>query len=185
MPLELYALQKAEDGTESYVKVDALPEEVVKEHPEYKRVATLKEQAVAESKERLRRAQEAENLLKEKPQTDDKPQAPTQVQTPTPQINEEELTARLYAKIKAEMATESEAKKTADLETENLIRQHRLQDVDNIRDILAQAGTAKAVLADSIGRGLKKFAPIDGGEVSVDSPDFMKGVYNRLGLPNK
>ena len=180
MPVELalYAEQKAEDGTVTYVKVDSLPEEVIKEHPEYKRVAKLKEDAVTESKDRLRRAQEAENLLKEKPATQEAPAT-------TPTINEEELTARLYAKIKAEFASESDAKKTADLETENLIRQHRLQDVDNIREILAQAGNAKASLADSIGRGLKKFAPIDGGETSVDSPDFMAGVYGRLGLPTK
>jgi hypothetical protein len=179
--MELFSKVVADDGTESFVQVEQLPEEIVKAHSEFQRVDTLYKKAVDESKKFKQRAQEAEAKLQ--PSEEKEPQEKDLPQAKVEPINEEELSKRLYEKIKAEFATENQAKQTANLEVENLIKQHRLQGVEGIREILAGAGSGKTTLAENLGRSLKAFTPIDGGEVDVDSPDFMKGVYERLNLP--
>lgn len=183
MPVELFIEQKADDGTVTYVKADELPEDIVKSHAEYQRVDKLYKDAVAESKQRLTRAQQAEAKLKEtNPEAEEKPVTPT-VKDEKPQLDEDALYKKFAEKFRQEQASEALAAKQADLEVENLIKQHRLQGVDNIRETLTLAGANKSALAETLGRSLKSFAPIDGGEVDVDSPDFMKGVYERLNLP--
>lgn len=188
MPAELYTAQTGEDGTVTYVKVDTLPEEIIKEQPEYKRVATLKEQAVAESKERLRRAQEAEAKLQQNPKEEKQPETP---QTPAPKveaIDKDALYKEFAERLSNERKAEAEAAKAVNQEIDELIAKHGLKRVDNIRETLTLAGANRAILAENIGRSMKSFAPVDGGETAVEMVEdggFMKGVYARLNLPEK
>lgn len=186
MPAELYTAQKGEDGTVTYVKVDALPEDIVKEHPEYQRVATLKERAVEESKERLRRAQEAEAKLQQTPKEEKQPETPT-TQTPAPQTLDKDALYKEFAeRLNNERKAEADAAKAVNDEIDALIAKHGLKKVESIRETLTLAGAHRAALAETIGRSMKSFAPVDGGETPVETVEdggFMKGVYARLHLP--
>jgi cysteinyl-tRNA synthetase len=185
MPEPLYVQQKGEDGTINYVEVTEIPEEIVKTHPEYNRVAKLKDEAVEESKKRLQRAQAAEEKLKKEPTTqqDPEPKQEAPTPTPTPTIDEDTLFEKVYAKVKADLAKDNEAINQKKAAIKNLINKHRLHGIDGIEDILSEASNMET-LAEKLGRAAVKFEAFEGGAAAeVEQGDFMDAVYKNLNLP--
>jgi uncharacterized protein with von Willebrand factor type A (vWA) domain len=182
---EIYVKQVAEDGSESFVQLTEVPEDVVKTHPEYDRVNKLYSKAVEESKDRLRRAQAAEAKLNEtnpKEEKEPKQEDPKKVETPL--FDREALKAELLKEIKDDFAAQAQATSNEEAEIQNLLRKHRLTGIEGAADALRNAKDRNA-LAESLGRAAKQFAPMMGGDVDVATGDFMEGVRSNLGLPVK
>jgi hypothetical protein len=196
---ELYvAVKSGDDDSEvEYVPISEvddvstvigeLPEELIHQHSEFKRVDTLHKGAVDESKRNKKRAQKAEKLLKSlsnpdgDDEDDDEEQDDDETETPTatPSIKIEDVEERVYQRIMNREA-EANAHKTT---INNLINENGLNDVPDAYNILSSSKNPEETAA-SLGRLANQFAPELSGEPELGSEEFKKRLNARLGLPD-
>lgn len=161
--------------------ISALPEDLVQSHSEFSRVNELLNKAVKESKKFKTRAQTAEQKLKAKNSGDDNEGNQTDPE-PTPTLDLETLRTSLKDEILNDLQAERQQVQQRSDAISNLMKKHRLSNVPEARSII-EASTDPEKTAELLGRTSKQFDEYTGGEVDVESEDFLKNVFNRLNLP--
>lgn len=169
---QLFQRQEDEEGNVTYIEVEELPDEVIREAPSFKKV-------VDESIKRRQQIKDLKTKIEEL-SADDTPEKPEPVQTPVEQVDPEKLVADILQRLDARNQEREQQTQTRKTQIEKLIADHKLSvDAYSILDKSQNPDETAAYM----GRLQVKFDNSSGGDTPVASvDDAVAQALKSLGL---